>query len=342
MKKNNLMKKSVCLVVASVLTLSNCFPVLAKDDEFKMVWYFPIADPYGDEVAGYVEEFSKDYGIEVRQMIGPDLEQGTQDNNMRALAADGYRAMTVFPSTNGAAGLYDELEGQGINIVGYGAATTEETELFCVATDVEAAAYTACEEVIKAMGGSGGVLDVLETLTDTNTLKRQKGVNDCIAAHDGVELAQEIAGITSIDEGVEKISSALTANVQDINGIVCTGNMASSAAVQVLDDYYDRNPDADKIYLICIDTPDDVMNGIKEGIVYGTIAQNTFAHGYIPCVILYMMGKEGYQKKEGTFFIDSGCVLVTQDNIDSFSEDLTKVTEQIKEDLPVKYLEKAE
>ena len=128
--------------------------------------------------------------------------------------------------------------------------------------------------------------------------------------------------------------------VQEINGIVCTGNATSSAAVQVLDDYYARNPDADKIYLVCIDTPEDVMQGIEKGIVYGTIAQNIFAHGYIPLVILNMMGTEGYKQVEGTYFIDSGCVLVTKDNMDNFQADLQAVTDQIIEELPVKYLTK--
>lgn len=325
-------------ILASMLVLSGCSG--KKQAESKLCWYFPVAFPYADEVKTYVEQFSKDYNIDVKIMIGSDFEQATQDTNMRALAASGYNGFSVFLSTAGAAGLYSELESQGINIVGYGAATAEETEMFCVATDVEAAAKTACEEVIKAMGGKGGILNVLEALTDTNTVKRQKGVNEAIAEHDGVELVQEIAGMTSIDEAVEKITSALTANVQEINGIVCTGNATSSAAVQVLDDYYARNPDADKIYLVCIDTPEDVMQGIEKGIVYGTIAQNIFAHGYIPLVILNMMGTEGYKQVEGTYFIDSGCVLVTKDNMDNFQADLQAVTDQIIEELPVKYLTK--
>lgn len=338
------MKKLISIVLAltvlfSVAALTGC----AKKDEpkeMKMVWYFPAAHAYGDEVSGYVKQFSEDKGIDVKIMVGADWEQATQDTNLRTLVADGYNAISVYPDTDGAAGLYEELAQQGVNIVGFGASTSEGTELFCVATDVKAAAYTACEEVIKAMGGQGGILNVLEVLTDTNTLKRQQGVNDCIAAHDGVELVQEVAGINSIDEGVEKISSALTANVDAINGIVCTGNQSSSAAVQVLDDYYARNPDAAPIYLVCIDTPDDVMAGIESGVVYGTIAQNTFAHGYIPCEILRLMGQEGYKKVDGTFFVDSGCVLVTKDNMTSFNDDLMDVTNQIISDLTTKYLTK--
>lgn len=330
------MKRVLSLVLTILLTFAVCATALA---EGKLAWYFPAPHPYGEEVKSYAEQYAADNGKDVKIMFGSDFEQATQDANIQALVADGYNYISVFPNSDAAAGLFEELDSFGVKIVTFGGATGGQTEQFCVATDTEAAAYAACEYVIEAMGGQGGILNVLETLTDTNTQKRKAGVEACIADHEGVELVQQVADITNIDTGVEKISSALTANIDKVNGIVCTGNTTSSAAVQVLDDYYQRNPDADKIYLICIDTPDDVMQGIDQGIVYGTIAQNTAAHGYIPLVILDLMS-EGYEKVEGNFFIDSGCVLVTKDNLNSFSEDLSKVTDQIIEDLTGKYLTK--
>jgi len=331
------MKKFLSAILVLVFLLSLSVGALAADAKY--AWHFSAPHSYGEEVKGFVEQFAADTGIDVRIMIGADWEQSTQDNGIRALVADGYNNISAFPSSDGAAGLYEELASFGVNIVGYGGTTSQQTELFCVATDVEAAAYAACGYVIEAMGGSGGILNVLEVLSDTNTLKRKAGVEACIAAHEGVALIQEVADITAIAEGVEKISAGLSSGQGQINGIVCTGNMASAAAVQVLDDYYARNPDAEKIYLVCIDTPDDVMKGIENGVVYGTIAQNTFAHGYIPMVILQMLN-DGYTKVEGTYFIDSGSALVTKANMDSFGEDLQKVTDQIIADLPVKYLTK--
>jgi ribose transport system substrate-binding protein len=330
------MKKLLAGLLVLMMAMSLCLFGLA---ETKYAWYFPAAHSYGEEVKGFAEKFAQDEGVEVKFLIGSDWEQSTEDANIRALVADGYMNISAFPSSDGAAGLYDELKSFGANIVGYGASTSQQTELFCIATDVQAAAYDACKYVIEAMGGKGGILNVLEVLSDTNTLKRKAGVEACINDTQGVELVQQVADITSIAEGVEKISAAVTSNAGKIQGIVCTGNQSSAAAVQVLDDYFARNPNAERIYLVCIDTPDDVMKGIKNDIVYGTIAQNTYAHGYIPMLILKMLN-EGYSKVDGTYFIDSGCVLVTKDNMETFSEDLMKVTNQIIDDLPIKYLKK--
>lgn len=332
-------KKAGCLLLVTtmVVGLVGCG---AGKKEAKYCYYFPAAHAYADTTSTYAKEFAEENNLDLRVMIGADWEQETQDTNMRALVADGYTSIMAYPSTDGAAGLFDELQTAGdVNIITYGGVTSEETERFGVATDVEAAAYQACEDVIDAIGGSGGILDVLELLNDTNTLKRQKGINDCIADHPGAEIVQEVAGIGSVDEGVEKISSALAANVDKIDGIVTTGNQASSAAVQVMDDYYQRNPDAKKIVLITIDTPNDVMEGLDKGIVYGTIAQNEKAHVVVPLTILKMMN-EGYKKQEGTFFIDTGCVLVTKENVDTYQDDLDAITDQILEELPEKYLTK--
>ncbi len=305
----------------------------------KYCFYFPMPHAFGNEVNGYAVEFAEEQGIELYTMFGSAFEQSDEDTNMRALAADGYNAFMAMPATDGASGLFQELGDFDVDVVTFGAATSGQGELFCVATDVETAAYEACEDVIEALGGKGGILNVLEVLNDTNTIKRQAGVNACIEAHDGVELVQEVADIDSIDEGVEKISSALAANEGKVNGMVCTGNQASSAAVQVLNDYYDRNPDAEKIVLVTIDTPEDVMAGIESGVVYGTIAQNTRAMGSVPLVILQMLA-DGYEKIEGTYFIDSGCTLVTKENVETFPDDLAVITQNIIDSLDGTYLTK--
>ncbi|MBQ8305086.1 MAG: substrate-binding domain-containing protein [Blautia sp.] len=334
-------KRVMSAVMAAALT-AGLFSVntTAFADDNKYCYYFPAAHAYADESSKAAQEYADENGLDFKVFIGSDWEQETQDTNMRALVADGYTSILAYPSTDGAAGLFEELqEAAGANIITYGGVTTQETERFGCATDVEAAAYEACADVIEAIGGEGGVLDVLEQLNDTNTLKRQKGINQCIEDHPGAELVQEVAGINNVEEGVEKISAALAANADKIDGIVTTGNQASSAAVQVMNDYYDRNPDAKKIVLITIDTPNDVMEGIESGVVYGTIAQNVNAHVQVPLKILMMLN-DGWTKREGTFFIDTGCVLVTKENVDSYQEDLDKVTERIFEEIPELYLEK--
>lgn len=328
------MKKVIAMILVSLLMASGL--ALA---EGKLAWYGPYSSPYVEEVKGYVEQFMADTGCDVRILIGSQNDQMTQDNNLRALVGDGCMYIASYPGSDGAAGLYDELGTYGVSVVGYGATTATEAEAFCVATDVYAAAYAACEAAIEAIGGEGGIVSVLGMVNDTNTLKRKQAVEDCIAAHEGVELVQNVVDIKSIDQGVEKVSTALSANADKIDAIVCTHTASSSATAQVLDDYYARNPEADKIIMIGIDTQDDVMKGIENGIVYGTIAQNTFAHGYVPMMILKYLS-EGWQKVQGKYFIDSGYILVTKDNIETYKDERIDLTNRICDNLTVEYLTK--
>lgn len=328
------MKRLVTLLVVLAMLLS-----VAACAEGKLAWYGPYSSPYVEEVKSYVEQFMADTGCEVRILIGSQNDQMTQDNNLRALVGDGYQYIASYPGSDGAAGLYDELGTFGVQVVGYGATTATEAGSFCVATDVYAAAYAACEAAIEAIGGTGGILSVLGTVNDTNTLKRKQAVEDCIAAHEGVELIQNVVDIKTIDQGVEKVSTALSANADKIDAIVCTHTASSSAAAQVLDDYYARNPEAEKIILIGIDTQEDILKGIENGNVYGTIAQNTFAHGYVPMMILKLLS-EGWEKLPETYFIDSGYILVTKDNVETYPEDRVALTNQIVDSLTVDYLTK--
>lgn len=331
------MKKLSIVFLVLTLLVSMMLPAMAEAGDVKIGWYAPGSNQYTDAVGKAVEKFAADYGADVRIIFG-DGEQATMDAQIRAMVADGYTNISSFPATEGAAGLYDELAFQGVKCVTYGASTAPQTELLCAASNVKQAAYTATEAVIEAMGGSGKILNVLEVLTDSNTAKRREGVIECVEAHDGVEIAMEIADINSIEEGVTKISSAMGAVGSEINGIVCTGTQTSSAVVQVMSDYYARNPEADPIFVVCCDCADDVMKGIEDGIIYGTMAQNVDAHGYLSCALLYYMATENMVPAEGQFLVDTGVVLVTKDNLDTYNDDLTALTEKLASELTTTYL----
>lgn len=176
-------------------------------------------------------------------------------------------------------------------------------------------------------------------LEDPNTALRKEGVEECVAAYPDVEIIQEIAGIKNQEGAVSKIESAMSAHGNEITGIVCTGMVTSVGMTQVLNDYYAKNPDAPHIYAIGIDTDSGVMQGIQDGVVDATIAQNNLGHGYISCMLLKYLG-EGYSVKDGVYFVNSGNVIVTKDNIDSYQSDLDKTTEEILGSLTTDYLTK--
>ena len=317
-------------------------PATTAASNLKMAWYAPAPHPYFDEVKKGIEKFSKDTGIDVIIQVGPDWTQASENENVEALIAQGVNALTIYPcDAAGANGLYQEIHDKmGVNVINFGTDTSHPTAAsFAVATDVEQAAYDAAKGVIEMMGGKGNILNVLEVLEDPNTVLRKKGVERAVAEYPDVKIIQEIAGIKTQEEAVSKIESALSANVGKIDGIVCTGLVTSVGMTQTLTDYYAKQGDSKHIYAIGIDTDSGVIKGIQDGVIDATIAQNPIGHGYISCMLLKYLS-EGYKVKEGEYFINSGNVLVTKDNLTTYAADLEKVTNDILDSLTTKYLVK--
>lgn len=310
--------------------------------DLKMAWYAPAPHPYFDEVQKGVEKFAEDESVDVTIQIGPDWTQASENEKVEALVAQGINALSIYPcDASGANGLYEEIsEKAGVDVINFGSDTASPSAAsFAVATDVKQAAYDAAEAVIKMMGEKGNILNVLEVLEDPNTALRKEGVEEAVANYPDVKIIQEIAGIKTQEEAVSKIESALSANVGEIDGIVCTGLVTSVGMTQTLGDYYEKQGTDKHIYAIGIDTDEGVMNGIEDGTIDATIAQNPIGHGYISCALLKYMN-EGYTVKEGQYFINAGNVVVTKDNMGTYEEDLEKVTDEILGKLTTEYLTK--
>ncbi len=307
---------------------------------FRPVWYAPAPHPYFEEVRKGIEAFEAETGITVEKQIGPDWNQDSQNQRMEALAAQGYNAFAVYPAdAAGANGLYEQLTPKGIHIINFGTSTAQPTTAsFAVATDVKAAAMRAAEELIKAMGGKGNIINVLEVLEDPNTALRKQGIEEVVARYPDVTIIQEVAGMTSVETAVQKVGDALSANIDKVDGIIATGYTPSVAIAQVLSEYKSKGGTR-TIHAVGIDTDEIVIQAIRDGIMDGTIVQNPYGHGYLSMLLLQYLS-EGYKPKANVYFVDAGFVFASRDNLETYNDDILAVTRQIKSELLDRYLEK--
>jgi ribose transport system substrate-binding protein len=231
------------------------------------------------------------------------------------------------------------LTAAGSHIINFGTSTAQPTTAsFAVATDVKVAAMRATEELIKAMGGKGNIINVLEVLEDPNTALRKQGIEEVVAQYPDVTIIQEVAGMTSVETAVQKVGDALSANIDKVDGIIATGYTPSVAIAQVLGEYKSKDG-ARTIHAVGIDTDEIVMQAIKDGVMDGTIVQNPYGHGYLSLLLLQYLS-EGYTPRADVYFVDAGFAYANQDNLETYSEDILAVTDQIKAELLDKYLEK--
>jgi ribose transport system substrate-binding protein len=307
---------------------------------FAPVWYASAAHPYFDTVKPGVEAAAKEFGFTPVLQVGPDWTQDSENQGMQALFAKGSRYFTVYPSdANGANALYEELTKQGATIVNFGGSTAEPTPAKLVfATDVKAAAGQAAEALIKTMGGKGNIINVLEVLEDPNTVLRKQGIEEVVAKNPGVKIIQEISGMKSAEEAVQKVTDAIAANSGTVDGIIATGFTPSVAIAQVLTDYKAQGGTR-TIHAVGIDTDPIVIKAIEDGVMDGTISQNPFGHGYLSTLSLMCMA-DGYTVKPGVYRVDTGTAFVTKDNLTTYADDIAKVTAKIKDTLLVDVLTK--
>ncbi len=307
-------------------------------DDIRYAWYASTVHPYFDEVQKGVDQFALDYDVEVFKRLGQDWTQDNQNENVAAMAAQGYNAFSIFPADVSAAkGLYEELAEQGIDIIDFGQATSGPTPAsFFVGTQLKEAAMMATEELIASMGGKGNILNVLEVPSEA-TLLRREGVEEVVAKYPDVQIIQTVGDMSTIEESTEKVQSAMAANQGKIDGIIATGYTPTVAIAQILTEY--REAGGEEIHFFGIDTDPVVMDAIAAGYIDGTMAQNPFGHGYIPMVLLKHMS-EGYKPKEGAHAIDAGVVAVTKANLDTYADDISTLTQGIIDSLTTDYLTK--
>ena len=298
--------------------------------DFAPVWYASAPHPYFDTVKPGVEAAGTEFGFAPVLQVGPDWTQDAQNQGMQALFAKGSRYFTVYPSdANGANALYQELTDQGATIVNFGGSTAEPTPAKLVfATDVKAAAAQAAEELIKTMGSKGNIINVLEVLEDPNTVLRKEGIEEVVAKYPDVKIIQEISGMKSAEEAVQKVTDAVAANSGTVDGIIATGFTPSVAIAQVLTDYKAQGGDR-TIHAVGIDTDPIVIKAIEDGVMDGTISQNPFGHGYLSTLALMCMA-DGYAPKDGVYKVDTGTAFVTKANLATYADDIAKVTDAIK------------
>ncbi len=305
-------------------------------------WYGMIPHPYFSLVQKGAEAAAKDYNVRVYATLGQEFTQDNETQNVEALSTRGYKGFSIFPTDPaGANALFQGLKKRGEFIVAYGAEPNLPTAAsFTVGTDIKGAAMRACEDLIKIMGDKGNILNVLEMVTNINTTRRNEGIKEVVAKHPNVHIIQTVSDMTTVSEATTKIQGGLAARGQEIDAIIATGYNPTVAAAAILTEWH-KDPKHKRIHFIGIDTDKTVIQAIRDGYIDGTIAQNPFAHGYIPIGLLKLM-LDGWKPVKPYQFVEAGDVLVTKANIDTYEQEINAITDQIKKDLTTKYLTKAE
>lgn len=281
---------------------------------------------------------AKDFGIAAVDFKVPtDWKLALQTELLESLAAQGYNAFGIFPGDPvGINSTVAELSSAGIPSAALAGCTQDPSDVaFCLGTDVYNSAYIGTKALIEAMGGKGNVVHLAGLLVDPNTTLRVKAVETAVAETNGaVTLLQTVADTDAQEAADQKINALLGAQKDEIDGMIATGYIPSVVASKSLRTLGDK-----RIKFIGIDDDQIVLEAIKDGFVAGTMAQNPYGQGYIGAYVMDLMAGGGCTVKDDApwiatpqtaKFIDSGTMVINQANLDTYKDDLKKITTDIQ------------
>jgi ribose transport system substrate-binding protein len=294
--------------------------------------------PYFAPMPGATQDAKSTFHIsQVTYRVPTSFSLNDENQAIESLASQGYNAFAIYPDdANGSNTTVAELQGKGIPVAEIGACTKQPTKaVFCLATDVYQAAYSATKNLIQAIGGKGKIVHLTGMLIDPNTTLREQAVKKAVSETNGaVQLVQTIADIDSPGPADTAMHNLLASQGSTITGIVATAYNPAVAAAQAL-----TNAQNNHIKLVGIDTDPIVIKAIQQGYAAGTMQQNPYGQAYVAAYALDLMVSHGCKMKAGASFqIDSGTSFISKDNVSNYEAASQTVTQQLQQSFKSKYL----
>ncbi|MDQ0727679.1 substrate-binding domain-containing protein [Microbacterium sp. W4I20] len=288
------------------------------------------AHPYFQPWIAAGEKAAKDFGLgEVTFNETAEWDQTKQNDVINSLVANGYTAFGVFGvSPTDINATFKKLSDAGIAVGSIAScpAGDENLAAFCLSTDTEEAAYQAAVAAIESIGGKGNLVHMTGNNVDSNTQRRIAGVERAVEETDGaVTLLQSITDVdTDLATAQKAVSDLLAASGSEVNAIVTTAyNPAVATAEAIAESGLD-------IQLVAIDDDATILDGIADGSIYGTVAQNPVGQAYVGSWVLAQLASGACEMADPGVIVDSGSFVVTKDNVETYGDEQMAFAEKVK------------
>ncbi len=201
-----------------------------------------------------------------------------------------------------------------------------------VATDNDAGGRIAGEHMATLLNGKGRVVLLRYAEGHDSTSRREEGFLAAIRQHPGIQIASDNQYGGADVEGAYKKGEALLTSLKtpqgglSIDGIFTPNESVTFAMLRVLQD----NGWAGKVRLIGFDASDNLVKGLKDGLIDGLVVQDPVRMGYlsITTLVAHIRGQKVERR------IDTGARMVTRAMMDQ-----PEIKELIQPDLS-KWLKK--
>ncbi len=288
-----------------------------------------IAHPVWDVARAGFEDAAADMGFNA-QYVGPQgidpAEMVNQIEIAIAQKVDGIIAMPIAPTAMRPA--FKKAAEAGIPVVFIGAIDPEAPSLASVGTDEANIGRIGSEAIIEHFAKKGNpplrAVVMQSTMDASFAIKARDAYIEYMEAnYPDFEMVINEACNSDMMIAMQKFESIFKA-YPEINLVIGVAGEVGPAAAKVVKE----QKLLDKITVVAIDDVDETLDLIRDGSIWGTVAQNFYKMAYLSSEILVDYIRDG-KEPEGSgrtdgYGFDSGAMFVTKDNIDTYKEILMK------------------
>lgn len=197
-----------------------------------------------------------------------------------------------------------------------------------------------CGDLVRAAIPDGGkVMIFIGRIDQDNAKRRRQGCIDTILGRDADSTRFDPPGeVLTSDDGKFTVLGTLTdqtdqakgkANVEDT--LTAHPDIAAMVGLFVYNpplilEALDRASKLNKVAVIGFDEAEVTLQGIKDGLVFGTVVQDPYKYGYESIRILNELNKGNTSVIPENKFINIPARTITSDNVEEFWQDLKKKT----------------
>ena len=204
----------------------------------------------------------------------------------------------------------------GIKVITFDAPAPSSKALTYIGTVNEEAGYQAGLALAKIMGGEGELAVLQGGLAAPNLNDRFKGLERALKEKaPGVKIVAREDTQGKLDVSLNKTEALLQAhpNLKAIFSVSADGTAGAAPALK-------EQGKSGRILLAGFDDLPETLDGIRNGTVQFCIAQQTYKMGWVAVEQLLAACEGKALPKE----IDTGVVIVTKDNVETYMQDMRK------------------
>lgn len=287
--------------------------------DITVAWVSPlVASEFYDYAKAGMEACAEEYGFKTYWTGADDHTSEMMIEAMEACIADGVDAIGTVPLSESAwRPILERCIEEGIPVGAAACEVSDELIVGYVGTDNWNTGWKMIEEAHKAVGEGDINVGVLMSNLDTANQLIQL---DAIKAY-LEENAVPGGGVVDVREtlgdalkGTEASEMMLQA-YPEINVIISLEGVSGPYAAKAAQDL-DM-----EVVVIGMDDSAETLEAIAAGTQYASMAQNCFKWGYYSTKMAFLAAVDRLDEMENTT-VDSGVVMVTKDNVDTYAEEL--------------------